>query len=166
MCCTCIDVADQGGGDGLDGEGWMRSGGVKGSNSLLNINLFIFDQIIRLVKLETAVCCESMIAQLEPILDWDLWDFLPGAPRLLWLRMSEMIHWWKHLPTDWCWPNQIEGANILMCSRQTYFNVLLESGKEADRVKIPENCQFTQSLSHFFIFKLQKMGGSQSCQWF
>ena len=40
MCCTCNDVADQGGGDGWDGEGWMRSGGVKGSNSLLNINLF------------------------------------------------------------------------------------------------------------------------------
>ena len=48
--------------------------------SLFYLNLFIFDQIIRLVKLETAVCCESMIAQLEPILDWDLWDFLLVLP--------------------------------------------------------------------------------------
>ena len=37
MRCTCIDVADQGGGDGWDGEGWMRSGGVKGSNSLFDM---------------------------------------------------------------------------------------------------------------------------------
>ena len=37
MCCTCNDVADQGGGDGWDGEGWMRSGGVKGSTSLFNM---------------------------------------------------------------------------------------------------------------------------------
>ena len=37
MCCTCIDVADQGGGDGWDGEGWLRPGGVKGSNSLFNM---------------------------------------------------------------------------------------------------------------------------------
>ena len=37
MCCTCINVADQGGGDGWDGEGWMRSGGVKGSTSLFDM---------------------------------------------------------------------------------------------------------------------------------
>ena len=57
--------------------------------------------------------CLSMIAQLVPILDLDLWDFLPaGVLRLHWLRMSEMIHWWKHLHTDWCWPNPIEWASI------------------------------------------------------
>ena len=104
-----------------------------------------FNVIIRMVNWETLLWCLSMIAQLEPILDLVFWDFLSGFPRLRWLRMSEMIHWRKHLLTDWCWPNQIERAV------EDLFSIFLwnlwAQGWLTDLVKTPENCQFTQTLS-------------------
>ena len=95
--------------------------------TLPSLKLFLFDDILPDWSDEKPCSGLSMIAQLEPILALDLWDFLSSCVlRLHWLRMSEMIHWWKHLHTDWCWPNPIEWATAV-CIRFVFNVPLLRS---------------------------------------